>query len=39
MRRELTALFGKQVDLVSKRGLKPMMCVPVLAETKVIYAS
>lgn len=39
MRRELSALFGKKVDLVSKRGLKKTMRLPVLAEAKVIYAS
>lgn len=34
---ELTALFGRPVDLVSKHGLHPLMRDDVLAEAQVLY--
>src|SRR5689334_3893715 len=36
---ELAALFGKKVDLVSKRGLKARIRSEVLADARVIYAA
>lgn len=38
MRRELTALFGRQVDLVPRSGLKPLICDVVLANAELVYA-
>jgi len=31
-------LMGTKIDLIDKRGLKPMLRDPVLAEAKLIYA-
>lgn len=39
LRRELEALFGRSVDLVTKRGLKPLIRGEVLASTHVLYAA
>lgn len=36
---ELEALFGRPVDLVTKRGLKPLIRSEVLRESRVIYAA
>jgi len=36
---ELGALFGKKVDLVSKRGLKERIRREILADARVIYAA
>jgi predicted nucleotidyltransferase len=35
---DLCDLFGRRVDLVSKRGLKPIIRDSVLKEARVIYA-
>ena len=35
---ELEELIGEKVDLVEKRGLKPLIKEPVLAEAELIYA-
>jgi len=39
MQRELTQLIGRPVDLVPKRGLKPLIRDDVLASSEVIYAT
>ena len=39
MERELAALLGRKVDLVSKRGLKPRVRPHVLRDAKVVYAA
>ena len=39
MQRELAALLGRQVDLVPKSGLKPIIRQSVISEAKVIYAA
>jgi predicted nucleotidyltransferase len=39
MQRELTALLGRQVDLVPKRGLKPLIRADVLRNAQVLYAA
>lgn len=36
---DLTALFGRRVDLVSRRGVHPMIRDRVLAEAREIYPS
>lgn len=36
---ELTRLFGRQVDLVSKRSLHPALRDAVLAESRLLYAA
>lgn len=36
---ELSALFGRHVDLVPKNGLKPTLRSEVLAEARVLYAA
>ena len=38
MQNELSELLGRKVDLVSKKGLKPIIRDEVLATAKVIYA-
>jgi predicted nucleotidyltransferase len=38
LQRELTALIGRPVDVVSKRGLNPVIRNPVLAAAVVLYA-
>ena len=38
MQIDLEDLLGKKVDLVSKKGLKPLIRDSVLSESKVIYA-
>jgi uncharacterized protein len=38
LQEELEALFGRKVDLVSKRGLKPVIRDEVLASSHVMYA-
>jgi len=38
MQRELTELFQRQVDLVPKDGLKPVIRDAVLASAEVLYA-
>jgi hypothetical protein len=35
---ELAALLGRQVDLVPRQGLKPVIRAPVLASERVVYA-
>jgi len=35
---EFEELMGTKIDLVDKRGLKPLIREPVLAEAKLIYA-
>jgi predicted nucleotidyltransferase len=37
--RELAALFGKKVDLVSKRGLNELIRDEIIAESRPIYAA
>ena len=39
MMRELTALFGRRVDLAVKPALKPLIRATVLAEARLIYAA
>jgi uncharacterized protein len=39
MERDLSALLGHKVDLVSKRGLKPRIRPYVLRDAKVVYAA
>ncbi len=39
MQRELASLLGRQVDLVPKNGLKPLIRRSVLSSARVIYAS
>ena len=36
---ELSELFGRKVDLVSKRGLKPLIRDSILQEARLVYAS
>jgi predicted nucleotidyltransferase len=36
---ELTALTGRGVDLVTKRGLKPWVRTEILKDLRVIYAA
>jgi uncharacterized protein len=37
MQRELTGLFHRQVDLVPKAGLKPLIRDTILSDTEVVY--
>jgi predicted nucleotidyltransferase len=39
LQRELTELFGRKVDLVSKKGLKPHIRDEVIASSRLIYAA
>jgi predicted nucleotidyltransferase len=39
LQRELTALFGRQVDLVPVLGLKPIVRAEVLATRELLYAA
>lgn len=39
MRRELSELLKKKVDLISKRGLKPRVMDAILKESRLIYAA
>ncbi len=39
LQRELSALLGRKVDLVSKKGLKPVIRDEVLASAEVVYAA
>jgi len=39
MQRELSALFGRPVDLVPRAGLKPVIREAVLAEERVLYGA
>jgi hypothetical protein len=39
LQEELEAMIGRKVDLVSKRGLKPLIREPVLAQARVLYAA
>lgn len=39
MRRELTAILGRPVDLVPKEGLKPLIRNEVLGSAEVLYAA
>jgi len=36
---ELSELIGRKVDLVSKKGLKPLLRASVLKEAKLLYAA
>ena len=36
---ELSAVFGRRVDLVSRRALHPRICDQVIAESRVLYAA
>lgn len=36
---ELSSLFGRKVDLVSKRGLKPRIRPYVLRDARILYAA
>lgn len=38
MQRELSELFGRRVDLVPRRGLKPAIASSVLLEAEPLYA-
>jgi hypothetical protein len=38
LQRELTALFGRRVDLVPALGLKPIVRAEVLATRELLYA-
>lgn len=39
MQRELEGIMGRKVDLVPKRGLKPVIRESVLATARVLYAA
>ena len=39
MEMELAELFGRRVDLVSKRGLKPRIRPHILGDAKLLYAA
>ena len=39
LRQELSALFGRPVDLVPKDGLKPVLREQVLEESRTLYAA
>ncbi len=39
LQRELTALFGRQVDLVPVLGLKPIVRAEVMATRELLYAA
>jgi predicted nucleotidyltransferase len=39
LRRELTELFGRPVDLVPKDGLKPALKSEVLSQARTLYAA
>jgi len=39
MENELTVIFGRKVDLVTKGGLKPLIRDKILAEAEVLYAA
>ncbi|MBC7238104.1 MAG: nucleotidyltransferase family protein [Chloroflexi bacterium] len=39
MQRELSALFGRQVDLVPRAGLKPAIREHILQSEELLYAS
>ncbi|MHB0876447.1 MAG: nucleotidyltransferase family protein [Anaerolineae bacterium] len=39
LQRELSELFGRKVDLVSKQGLKPLIREHVLAQARMVYAA
>ena len=36
---DLSGLFGRKVDLVSKKGLKPLIRASVLSEARLLYAA
>ena len=36
---DLTELLGRRVDLVSKRGLKPLIRASILDEARLVYAA
>lgn len=38
LKRELSSLLGREVDLVEKPGLKPLLRRPILESAQVIYA-
>jgi len=37
--RELSAIFGRRIDLIPKSGLKPRLRAPVLAAAEVLFAT
>ncbi|MFO7917509.1 MAG: nucleotidyltransferase family protein [Anaerolineae bacterium] len=39
MRRELSELLGRSVDLVPRRGLKPQIRASVLSDAEILYAA
>lgn len=39
IQRELSVVFGRKVDLVSKRGLKPVIRDSVLETSQIVYAA
>ena len=39
MENELSAMFNRKVDLVTKGGLKPLIRDEILAEAEVLYAA
>ncbi len=39
LQRELAAILGRRVDLVPKRGLKPLIRQSVLSDAEVLYAA
>ena len=39
MENELSAMFNRKVDLVTKGGLKPLIRNEILAEAEVLYAA
>ena len=39
MERELSTMFGREVDLVTKGGLKPLIREEVLSQAEVLYAA
>jgi predicted nucleotidyltransferase len=39
MERELSAIFAREVDLVTKGGLKPLIRDEVLSQAEVLYAA
>jgi predicted nucleotidyltransferase len=39
VQRELSELLGRPVDLVTRRGLKPLIAQAILANAQIVYAA
>ena len=37
--RELALVYGRRIDLVPRRGLKPMVAATVAADSRIVYAA